>query len=68
MPSVLNHTMMIGPKKPPTPPVPRRCSMNSTISSPSANGTTYGSSAGVATLRPSTALSTEIDGVSTPSP
>jgi hypothetical protein len=33
-----------------------------------AKGTAYGLNAGVATSRPSTALSTEIDGVMTPSP
>ena len=59
---------MIGPKTVPMPPVPRCCTTNSPIRMTTVIGTTKGSNTCVATLRPSTALSTEIAGVIMPSP
>jgi hypothetical protein len=59
---------MTGPNSAPTVPVPRRCTMKSASSTVTAIGSTIDSSAGVATFRPSTALSTEIAGVITLSP
>ena len=48
--------------------VPRRCIANSPIRIASAIGKTKSSSAGVTSLRPSTAESTEMAGVMMPSP
>ena len=64
----MNQTKVIGPNQRPTPAVPTRCTANSPTSTPSAIGTTSGSKAGVATFKPSMALSTEIAGVSRQSP
>ena len=63
-----NHTIITGPKKAPTRAVPNFCTMNSPISTITVSGTTNGPNTGVATSRPSTALSTEIAGVIMPSP
>ncbi len=50
------------------PPVPRRCTRNSPSRITRVSGTTKGSAAEVATFSPSTAESTEMAGVITPSP
>ena len=63
-----NHRIITGPKMRPTFAVPRDCSRNSPIRMISDSGITSGSKAGLAALRPSTAESTEIAGVSMPSP
>jgi len=63
-----NQTPVTGPNQRPTPAVPTRWTANKAMMTPSAIGTTSGSKAGVATFRPSTALSTEIAGVSRQSP
>jgi hypothetical protein len=57
-----------GPKNLPMPPVPKRCTANSPVSTTSVIGITTWCSCGAATSRPSTAESTEIAGVMTPSP
>ena len=49
-------------------PVPNRCSANSAIRIASENGTIWAASAGDATCRPDTADTTEMAGVSMPSP
>ena len=49
-------------------PVPSRCSENSTTITANASGTTQSRSAGAMTPRPSTAPSTVMAGVMTPSP
>jgi hypothetical protein len=67
-PSVVNHTSMTGPKTLPTAPVPRRCTKNSATRMPTAIGMTKSWSLGSTTPSPSTALSTEMAGVITPSP
>ena len=59
---------MIGPKTLPTAPVPRFCTAKSATRIPTAMGMTKLSRLGWTTLRPSTALSTEMAGVMTPSP
>ena len=59
---------MIGPNSPPTAPVPNRCTKNNAIRIPSESGTTCAASVGDATCRPETADTTEIAGVSMPSP
>ncbi len=59
---------MIGPKNPPTRPVPKRCTKNSAVSTASVIGITSSFSASSTTSRPSTALKTEIAGVIMPSP
>ena len=59
---------MTGPKMAPTKPVPRRCTRNSPTRIVTVIGTTTGSSWGASSFKPSTALSTEIAGVITPSP
>ena len=64
----MNHSSMIGPNSRPTPPVPKRCAANRPTISPIEIGTTRSLKAVVATFRPSTALSTEIAGVSRQSP
>ena len=63
-----NQTTMIGPKIVPMPLVPRCCTRNSPIRITTVIGTMNGSNTWVATLKPSTALSTEIAGVIMPSP
>ena len=65
---VKNHTTMIGPKNLPMPAVPRFCSRNSKNSTTRVSGMTQDLKAGETTSSPSTAESTEIDGVMTPSP
>ena len=59
---------MIGPNSPPTAPVPNRCSAKSAIRIASENGTICAARAGEATFSPDTADTTEIAGVSMPSP
>ena len=66
--STMNHTSVIGPNARPMPPVPRRCTANSTVSTTSVTGSTTPCMRGAATSSPSTADSTEIAGVITPSP
>ena len=63
-----NQARVTGPKTAPTPAVPRRWKKNNPRMMTNAMGTTRCWSAGVAMLRPSTALSTEIAGVMIPSP
>src|SRR5690348_960788 len=67
-PSAMNHTHITGPNTVPTPPVPRFWIRNSVTSTSTAIHTTQCVRAGAATPRPSTADSTVIDGVITPSP
>src|SRR5690242_11765 len=67
-PRLRNHSTMIGPNTAPTLAVPWRCIQNRPSSTATVSGTTQCDSAGAATSRPSTADSTEIDGVITPSP
>jgi hypothetical protein len=64
----MNHTSVIGPKNLPMPPVPRFCTANRPNRITSVSGITYCLNAGETTSRPSTADSTEIAGVMTPSP
>ncbi len=68
MASVANHSSMTGPNSAPTLAVPRFCTKKRRNSTSSATGMTKGLSTGVATSRPSTAESTEIAGVTMPSP
>ncbi len=63
-----NHTTITGPKTPPTRPVPRLWKANRPTRMAMAIGMIQASSAGAATFRPSTALSTEMAGVMVPSP
>jgi hypothetical protein len=63
-----NQATITGPNSRPTAAVPQRWIPNSTVSTPSAIGTTRCARLGVATFRPSTAESTEIAGVIIPSP
>ncbi len=63
-----NQTSITGPNSLPTRSVPWRWNRNSAVRTTSVIGTTQVCSAGAATLRPSTAPSTEIAGVMTPSP
>ena len=65
---VTNQTSMIGPNAVPTRAVPNRCAMNRPNRINRVMGTTTCDSAGVPTSRPSTAPSTEMAGVITPSP
>ena len=65
---VANHTTMTGPKTLPTASVPRRCTANKPTRITQANGTTRSSNADEATSNPSTALTTEMAGVMSPSP
>ena len=62
-----NHTAVIGPNHTPMRAVPPRWMRNSASRMPTVIGSTSGASCGAATSRPSTALSTEMAGVSTPS-
>jgi hypothetical protein len=59
---------VIGPKNLPMPPVPRFCTANRPNSTTSVSGITNCLNAGDTTSRPSTADSTEMAGVMTPSP
>ena len=63
-----NQPSMTGPKMLPTKPVPRRWTRNSPMRIATVIGTTSGSNCGASSFSPSTALSTEIAGVITPSP
>ena len=63
-----NHTSITGPKMPPIRAVPRRWTRKRTPRMTQVTGTTSGSAALVTTLSPSTAESTEMAGVITPSP
>ena len=63
-----NHSAMIGPKRAPTWPVPRRWIANSATRIVTAIGSTTTSSSGSRTVSPSTADNTEIAGVMTASP
>ena len=67
-PSTTNQTTMIGPKSPPTAPVPNRWSAKRAIRITSENGTICAARVGDATLSPDTADTTEMAGVSMPSP
>ena len=64
----MNQTRVMGPKNLPMPPVPKRCTANRPVSTTRVSGMTQACRAGAATSRPSTADSTEIAGVITPSP
>jgi len=66
--STTNHTKVTGPKTAPTLAVPRRWKRKSPTRITSVPGTTKGRKRGVATSRPSIALSTEMAGVIMPSP
>ena len=59
---------MIGPKKPPTRPVPKRWTKNSPVSTAIVSGMTSSFRSGETTSRPSIADSTLIAGVIMPSP
>ena len=59
---------MTGPNIAPMLAVPRYCTRNTPIRMSTVNGTTYGSNAVVAVFKPSTAPSTVMAGVITPSP
>ncbi len=63
-----NQHSVNGPNTVPMPPVPRFCTANSASRITQVIGTTNGEKAVVATSSPSTADSTEIAGVITPSP
>ena len=65
---VANQTKVMGPKNLPMPAVPRFCTQNSKNKITSVSGITAFLKAGEMTSRPSTAESTEIAGVMTPSP
>ena len=64
----MNHSTMIGPKNLPMPAVPRFCTQNSTNRMASVSGITALRNAGETTSSPSTADSTVMAGVMTPSP
>ena len=63
-----NHSNITGPKTLPTRSVPNRCAANSTTITITVIGTMKCSRPGAATSRPSTAPSTVMAGVMTPSP
>ena len=63
-----NQTRVMGPKNLPMPAVPRFCTQNSTNRITSVSGITAFLNAGETTSSPSTADSTEMAGVMTPSP
>ena len=63
-----NHSAVMGPKKAATFAVPVDCTANSATRITTVSGTTYGSKAGVAILRPSIAESTDSAGVIIASP
>lgn len=64
---VENQSKTIGPKRTPTLPVPNLWMANSVARMPTASGTAQCASIGALTESPSTALRTEIAGVSMPS-
>jgi len=64
----VNHTTMTGPKTRPTASVPRRWTMKSPMRMTQVRGMIQSSNADDATSNPSTALSTEMAGVISPSP
>ena len=66
--STANQTIMIGPNTWPIAPVPRLCTRNSSTRMTIAMGMTQSASEVDTSSRPSTALSTEMAGVMTPSP
>ena len=66
-PSVTNHNSTTGPNNPPTFPVPNCWMVKSPIRITTDTGTAQCASMGALTERPSTALSTDIAGVSMPS-
>ena len=63
-----NHSSMMGPKNLPMPAVPCFCTKNRQNRITNVSGITYWAKAGETTSRPSTADSTEMAGVMTPSP
>ena len=63
-----NQTSVMGPKNIPIPAVPRFCTMNSPNNTTSVMGMTKRCNVGETTSMPSTAESTEMAGVMTPSP
>ena len=63
-----NHSVVIGPKTRPTFSVPKRWAANTHSNTAMVIGRMKGLSPGAATSRPSTAPSTEMAGVITPSP
>ena len=65
---MVNHSSITGPKMFPINPVPLRWTRNNPIKIRMLKGTTIGASCGESTFSPSTALSTEMAGVMTPSP
>ena len=65
---VTNQTSITGPNRKPMRSVPRDWIKNRPTRMTMVIGTTYGSNRCVATLSPSTALSTEMAGVIMPSP
>ena len=67
-PITTNQSSMTGPNSRPMRSVPTACSANSATRMAAATGSTTPPRSGVATLTPSMALSTEIDGVRMPSP
>ena len=64
----LNQTIMTGPNRDPTRPVPHRWTRNNPLRMIAATGSTTSESAGAATCSPSTADSTEMAGVMRLSP
>ena len=62
-PIATNQPIITGPKRPPTAPVPRRCTANSATMMTAVIGTTQSCSPGSTTFMPSTADNTEIAGV-----
>ncbi len=66
--SEMNQTDVIGPNALPIFSVPKRCAANTISSTTTVIGTMKACRPGAATSRPSTAPSTEIAGVITPSP
>ena len=66
--SAANQITMIGPNRTPIAPVPKRWRANRAIRITSEKGTICAASAGEATFSPDTAETTEIAGVSMPSP
>ncbi len=67
-PRAANHSTITGPNTRPMLPVPRRCAANSATITATETGSTNRFSPGAEISSPSTAESTEIDGVITPSP
>ena len=66
--STMNHSTMIGPKTRPIRCVPRDCTANRIARMTTVSGTARCPRSSLTTLRPSVAESTEIAGVSAPSP